>query len=166
MHVLFICPGCRTTLRTTLTPQETAIGCGCGWSRPLPEAHSPDATPTECLVCGTADLWRRKDFPQRLGLAIVAIAIVLSTIAVWYDHPFWGLGILMAFALADWLLYILMKDVLVCYRCHARHRPDQLDPDHPRFDLELAERYRQEAIRLEESARPPAERTQPGPGST
>ncbi len=58
----------------------------------------------------------------------------------------------MAFALADLLLYALMPDVLVCYRCGSRHRYVNLDEDHPRFSLELHERYRQEAKRLEGSA--------------
>ena len=57
----------------------------------------------------------------------------------------------MAFALVDLLLYVFMSDMLVCYRCRARFRQANLHDDLPRFDLEVAERYRQESIRLKES---------------
>jgi hypothetical protein len=54
----------------------------------------------------------------------------------------------MAFALADLVLFALMPDVLVCYRCGARYRGTEFREDHPRFSLELSERYRQEERRL------------------
>ena len=57
----------------------------------------------------------------------------------------------MGFALLDLLLYTFMSDMLVCYRCSARYRHANLGVDPRRFDLEVAERYRQESIRLEES---------------
>ena len=53
----------------------------------------------------------------------------------------------MLFALADLALYSLMKDVLVCYRCQARHRLEGPTDSYERFDHERAERYRQEALR-------------------
>jgi hypothetical protein len=40
-------------------------------------------------------------------------------------------------------LFLLMRDMLVCYRCGARHRRTPIDQQHPKFDLETAERYRQ-----------------------
>ena len=58
-------------------------------------------------------------------------------------------------ALFDLVLYAFMKDVLVCYRCGAQHRRFDPDDQHPRFDLEVAERYRQEAMRLEETGKKP-----------
>ena len=62
----------------------------------------------------------------------------------------WAIGILMAFALIDLVLYTVMPDVLVCYRCEARHRHGDFGEEHPKFDLEIAERYRQQAIRMED----------------
>ena len=55
----------------------------------------------------------------------------------------------MAFALADMVLYAVMRDALVCYRCHARYRHVGATDQHPKFDLEKNERYRQEAARLQ-----------------
>jgi hypothetical protein len=110
--------------------------------------------PGQCAVCGNADLWRQKDFPQSLGLALVAAGAVLSSIA-WYFHwPQTALGLLMAFALADMLVFMLMPDVLVCYRCKARHRAvASSTAEHPAFSHETAERYRQEELRRLEAQR-------------
>ena len=79
---------------------------------------------------------------------MVGAGIVLSTMAYALWQPVLALGILMAFALADFLLFLFMRDVLVCYRCGSRH--GGFDPSaHATFDLEVAERYRQERLRLE-----------------
>ena len=110
--------------------------------------------PKRCLCCGTEDLWRQKDFPQALGLLFVVTGAGLSTIAWAYVEPNWALGILLVFAAIDMALYAVMRDVLVCYRCSARHRKANLHDDHPRFNLELNERYRQEEIRLAEAGKP------------
>jgi hypothetical protein len=92
-------------------------------------------------------LWRQKDFPPGLGLLIVATAAVGSSIAwAWY-RPLLALGFLFAAAFLDMILFVLMGDMLVCYRCRARHRRTRLDEQHPKFDLETAERYRQQELR-------------------
>lgn len=108
---------------------------------------------THCLVCDCEDVWRQKDFPPQVGVALVGAGMLLSTIAWAYHLPVIALGTLMAFALLDFLLYLLMPDVLVCYRCAARHRNTSIDDEHPRFNLETAERYRQQRIRLEQSVK-------------
>ena len=83
---------------------------------------------------------------------MVACGAIGSTIAWAYMMPMTALGILMGFALVDLLLYALMPDVLVCYRCASRHRQTGDPEQHPKFNLEVMERYRQEAIR--QKARP------------
>jgi hypothetical protein len=154
MHVTFQCPECQQLRRAGVAAGVTAVTCdGCHWSRPKREDDPDDAAPQRCLVCGCDDLWRQKDFPQRLGLAMVALGAILSTIAWAYHLPATALGVLLAFALVDLLLFTFMKDVLVCYRCHARYRNVNFRHDHLRFNLETAERYRQETARLEEARR-------------
>ena len=86
-------------------------------------------------------------------MALVALGAILSTIAWAYHLPATALGVLLGFALVDLLLFTFMKDVLVCYRCHARYRDVKFQEDHPRFNLETAERYRQEEARLKDSRR-------------
>lgn len=84
-------------------------------------------------------------------MSIVALGVVLSTIAMAYMRPELSLGILMAFALADMILYVVMRDCLVCYRCHARFRKIANLESESAFDLEINERYRQESIRLKQA---------------
>jgi hypothetical protein len=126
-----------------------AVACpACDWRRPINAGDVVHDVPQQCLVCGCADLWRQKDFPPLLGVAMVGLGIITSSIAVAMMQPVWAIGILMAFALADMALFVVMRDALVCYRCHARYRTSGALDAQPKFDLELNERYRQEATRL------------------
>lgn len=151
MLISFDCPKCLQPARGEVTAASRGVMCSsCGWTRPAVDGELRGESPVRCLVCGCGDLWRQKDFPQRLGVLIVAVGVVLSTVAMAYMQPELSLGILMAFALADMILYAVMRDCLVCYRCHARfHRVPDIDRA-TAFDLEVNERYRQEAIRLKQ----------------
>ena len=152
MQINFNCPKCLQVARDEVTADSPVVTCtSCHWTRPIADGDRQGETPGRCLVCGCNDLWRQKDFSQRLGVAIVALGVVLSTAAMIYMQPELSLGILMAFALADMILYVVMRDCLVCYRCHARFRRiSDLEPV-AAFDLEVHERYRQEAIRLRQA---------------
>jgi DNA-directed RNA polymerase subunit RPC12/RpoP len=151
MRVSFACPACGQANRSDeLTADRELVCSHCGWQRPASDELDP---PAACTVCGNSDLWRQKDFPQSVGLLIVAAGAVLSSIA-WYLHwPMTALGLLMAFALADMLVFAMMPDVLVCYRCKARHHSAKAGAGHPGFSHEVAERYRQEEIRTREAQR-------------
>ncbi len=92
-----------------------------------------------------------KDFPPALGLLFVGMGIILSSTAWAFHLPTVALGVLMGFALIDLLLYTFMGDMLVCYRCRARHRRAEMHEEHPKFDLEVAERYRQQELRRQQS---------------
>jgi hypothetical protein len=147
MHIIFQCPVCSRQQLFTPGPGEGSIRCECGWNRELPSSATGSEALTKCLVCGCDDLWRQKDFPPALGLLFVGLGILFSSIA-WYLHlPVVALGILMGFAMIDMLLYTFMGDMLVCYRCRSRHRKGSMSDDHPKFDLETAERYRQQELR-------------------
>lgn len=150
MWVVFECPACQSHNVSEVAAQTERLHCSsCSWQRPVAEENRAASEPVNCVVCGCEDLWRQKDFPQRLGLLMVGSGALLSTIFWWYMKPAWAIGVLLLFALVDGVLYTLMRDVLVCYRCKARHRHAPLDGRHERFNLETHERYRQEAIRLE-----------------
>lgn len=154
MHLAFLCPVCEKQTQTEFTGQENCLKCAhCEWSRPVSPDFFDDGIPNRCLACGCDDLWKQRDFPQKLGLAIVGTQILLSTLAWAWMYPLLCYGILLAFLLLDYVLYSLMPDVLVCYRCRARYRFAKLPESVPAFDLETAERYRQEAMRLEASSK-------------
>lgn len=153
MRVSGGCPSCQQPIRTEVNSVADSLQCAaCDWSRGVAEEDITDNRPRRCLVCGCEDLWRQKDFPQKLGVGLVAIGASLSTIAYYNYWHKTAMGVLLFFALIDLLLYTWMGDVLVCYRCGATHRQTGPDAEHPAFDLETAERYRQEAIRLAETA--------------
>jgi len=157
VQVRFDCPKCLQSDGCDVAASTAAVACRhCGWSRTVEPGQLSADVPQRCLICGCQDLWRQKDFPAWLGLVMVGLGIVLSSIAVASMRPVWALGILMAFALADMLLFALMRDALVCYRCHARYRNTGALHEQPRFSLEVNERYRQEAARLKSEAARPA----------
>ncbi len=152
MQVTFQCPVCEATSRNEVTAEVHSLKCGwCQWQRDIPNAHLDGDRPLKCQYCGNPDLWRQKDFPQGLGILMAGTGATLSVIAWAYYRPLLALGILLIFAAIDMALFVFMPDVLVCYRCRARHRTPEMADDHPRFDLELAERYRQEEKRLAEA---------------
>lgn len=123
----------------------------CGLERTIPANAVENGMPTRCLGCGNTDLWRQKDFPQRIGLGMVALGAILSSIAWGYHRPILALSILVGFAITDMVLFWVMPDVLVCYRCRARHRVSAAGESFSPYNHEVGERYRQERIRLEQA---------------
>ena len=153
MRVLFECPSCHFHSVSEIDAQTEQLRClACSWQRPVAEVNRSAGDPAQCVLCGCEDLWRQKNFPQRIGALIVGVEVLLSTIFWSYMALTWYYGVLLLFALVDGVLYTLMRDVLVCYRCGSRHGHTPLDGRHDRFNLETHERYRQEAIRLEDAA--------------
>ena len=147
-HIIFQCPVCDKRSVTAPIPGEAEVRCdSCEWRRDEGLDDFTDGNLCRCRICGCQDLWRQKDFPPALGLALVATAAILSCTAWAFYQPLLALGILMVAALFDMILYSFMGDMLVCYRCGARHRRTAMDEQHPKFDLETAERYRQQNLR-------------------
>ncbi|MEO1980759.1 MAG: hypothetical protein ABGZ24_09595, partial [Fuerstiella sp.] len=133
-------------------PATAPVKCGhCDWSRDQGTADFEGDFCRRCRVCGCDDLWRQKDFPPALGLACAGAGVVLSSIFWARYEPIWAIGVLMAFGVVDLLLYTFMDDMLVCYRCRARHRRTALDEGHVAFNLELSERYIQMKKRQDEA---------------
>jgi hypothetical protein len=104
----------------------------CGRDVALPDA--PDLL-AACLACGCAELYRHRDFNQKLGLLLIAAGAVLCLVLTSF------LPLLVAAAL-DALLYFTLPDVAICYRCKAHHRGFANVRALPAFDLERHEHYR------------------------
>lgn len=106
---------------------------GCGRRQPLridPETIASGVV-THCLQCGSDQLYTQKDFNRRLGLAVFAVAALLSI-------PTWGLSLLAA-TLIDVALYYLIGNVTICYACNTQHRGFRPNAAHGAFDLHIAE---------------------------
>jgi hypothetical protein len=150
MNLTTQCPRCQSATRGGFAAGQGQVVCSaCGGSISLRTEALGGARLLHCPLCGTEDMYTQKDFPHALGLTIVVLAAVLSSIAWWqYFYPL-ALGILLVAAGLDMCLYYLVGDAVVCYRCNSRFRGTERNPAHRPFDLGIGERYRQERLRLE-----------------
>lgn len=152
MNVTFACPHCDAASRSDFSAETSELECShCHRRLALPQDAVDGRKVCRCLVCPSTDLYVRKDFPQRIGVALVGIGIVGSSIAWFYSDLMWTFGILFATALVDVLLYAWVGDALMCYRCDAQYRGVDEIESHGQFDLETHEKYRQLAARVKES---------------
>jgi hypothetical protein len=86
-------------------------------------------------------LYVQKDFNRRTGLAIVVIGVVISVYFLARNQPMVAMGALGATALIDFLAYHFVREVTVCYSCHAIYRGFDRNPEHEPFDLKKLEKY-------------------------
>ena len=94
-----------------------------------------------CAVCRRDNLYIQKDFNRILGILVVAIGVGCSIVFFALNRPFVAMLALVATALVDAVIYLLLSEVTVCYACHAIYRGFRRNPDHAPFSLELLERY-------------------------
>jgi hypothetical protein len=154
VNVTYACPACETGNRSHFDASTRHLKCQvCGQELAVPEDAVDGNRVQRCLVCPSTDLFVRKDFPQRLGVLIVAVGIIGSSYAWYHANLLWTFGILFATALIDVLLYALVGDALMCYRCHSQYRGVAEMDSHGMFDLETHERHRQLTARLESAQR-------------
>jgi hypothetical protein len=99
-----------------------------------------------CVLCGNEELYKKKDFPHWLGLTILVIASVAFLIGQAFYWKWLAWTFMLGLASVDALLYVMVSDVVVCYRCGAHHRGVPSGSHQP-FDLSVAERYRQARLR-------------------
>ncbi|MCC7086079.1 MAG: hypothetical protein IT427_13840 [Pirellulales bacterium] len=151
MNVTYSCPKCESINQAEIGDDATAMSCShCEHTLQIPPGALNDGKVTRCLACPSADLFVRKDFPQRLGVTLVTIGLLGSSVAWAYGYLYWTFGILFASALVDLLLYALVPNALMCYHCGAMYRGVRNMEEHGSFSLEVHERHRQQKIRLAE----------------
>jgi uncharacterized protein (DUF983 family) len=148
VNVSFPCPHCEVPARLEI-PGPADWQCpACGHQLHLAAAGAESLS--GCAVCGNHELYRKKDFPHWLGLTILTVACVLSVLTYGWYYKWLTWAILIGSAAIDGLMYLLVGDVVVCYRCHAHYRGLHPGAAFPPHDLGVAERYRQEQIRREQ----------------
>jgi hypothetical protein len=153
MELTYACSSCGTVGRIADIQSTTTASCqGCGQTRTLFTGAVIDGNLAACPLCATEDLYRQKDFPRALGLAIVIAGFVVSTVFWAYYMPIAATAVLLVTAALDLVLYYVVPDLTICYRCLSQCRGagsnvgDRFAP----FDLAIGERYRQERIRVEQ----------------
>jgi hypothetical protein len=152
IQVSYHCPECNAACGASV--REGALeplSCRNCAAQLVPPADAiRDGRVAHCLVCPSTELYVRKDFSQRTGVAIVVVGLAASCIAWFYRHFQVTYAILFATALLDAGLYLLRGSLLQCYRCQAEYRGlADLQGGEP-FRLETHEKHRQQAARLAE----------------
>jgi hypothetical protein len=133
-EIAFPCPRCGQEAVCGLDGRGRCRSCHHETSLPLPPALCETGVVESCSACGSALLYVQRDFNQKAGLAVVAIGAALAPFTPYYSS-------LMVAALVDALLYALLPEITVCYRCHAHFRGFARNPRHQSFDLHVAEQY-------------------------
>lgn len=150
--ITFSCPECGDVLRAPLDDGAQSPRCEqCQVDRPLQEVELRDGRLQRCVACPSTELFVRKDFPQRLGVTIVVVGFITSSVFWYYHNVVMTFAVLFLTALVDVVLYLTMGNLLECYRCHAQYRGLPEIDGYEHFDLEAFERHRQQAIRLREA---------------
>jgi hypothetical protein len=83
-----------------------------------------DAVFGRCPICTCRQFYTDKDFNQVIGLAVMAVGIVLVPVTYGLSLP--------VFAGIDWLIYRRVPKLVACYRCGSEYRgfaaPKELKP--------------------------------------
>jgi len=119
-----VCPHCRKPILLRV-------------DRSLLENH----TVQNCVACGHDSLYIQKDFNRTLGVAIVVAGSLISVYFLARSEPLYAMLALGITATVDYLLYLLVGDVTVCYACHTIYRGFVRNPAHSTFDLKDLEKY-------------------------
>jgi hypothetical protein len=154
MNITFRCPHCDRVGRIDFDAGTKSIACPeCKAEWVIPKGATAKGKPSQCLVCPSTELYLRKDFSQRLGVVIVVVGFVISSIFWYYRMPLWTYAVLFATAMLDLALFLTVGDLLQCYRCQAQYRGIPELQGHEPFNLEMHEKHRQQRIRLEQQAK-------------
>ena len=117
-------------------PQPHRATCACGAERPLDFEHhiGQGGALDGCPVCDYHTLCIQKDVNSRLFVIVIVVtfaALLVSGLSI----P-WMVAILSVIAALDWLLLrLVVKRLLICYRCKAQFRGYPPGPHCRPFDL-------------------------------
>ena len=146
MKVTFACPTCDQPAAMPVAEAGDWQCAGCDHRLHL---HAADSALSTCVVCGNPELYKKKDFPHWLGMTILLVALLLSTITYYSYQKWWSWSFLIGSAIIDGVMYLMVGDAVVCYRCGAHYRGFPASDAHHPFEITIGERYRQERIRQE-----------------
>ena len=131
MSVHFLCTRCEK--RLAREAGEAARACEhCGAETPV-VAPPENAIIDRCAACGHDQLYFQKDFNRALGIGI----IVVGAVFVPWTYYLSLLGV----TILDYIVWRIVKNVIVCYRCQAVHRGYPANPALKPFDLVIHDRH-------------------------
>jgi hypothetical protein len=129
--VHYLCTQCESRLaRTAGEPPHPCEQCNAETSVVAP---ADGATIDRCAACAHEELYFQKDFNRTTGVALVAIGAVFVP---------WTYGLsLLGVTILDYIVWRMVKDVIVCYACQAVHRGYPPNPAIKPFDLVIHDRH-------------------------
>jgi hypothetical protein len=129
--VHFLCSRCEA--RLAREAGEEAHDCET-CSEPSAVTAPPDGALIEqCAACASDALYFQKDFNRKTGIGLV----VLGSIFVPWTYGLSLLGV----TILDYVVWKIVKDVIVCYDCQAVHRGYPPNPSIKPFDLATHDRH-------------------------
>jgi hypothetical protein len=97
------------------------------------EVVAPEGIIERCGACGHDQLYFQKDFNRATGIALVVVGSIFVP---------WTYGLsLLGVTILDYVVWRLVKNVIVCYRCQAVHRGYPDNPAIKAFDLVVHDRH-------------------------
>jgi|SRR6185295_12642701 len=139
MEINTFCPECENGIFLYEMPKVGLISCKrCGKGRPASGNSRLDEKGAilQCGICDGKEFYRQKDFNTKLGLWILAVIVLAALI-----FNKWLFPILVGGAILDGLLYFLLGDIVICYKCRAIYRGMPISPKLEGFDLKIHDQY-------------------------
>ncbi len=131
MSVHFLCTQCDHRLgRDGGEPARACDRCGAASDVVAPPEG---AIIDRCAACGHDQLYFQKDFNRAMGIAIIVVGAIFVPWTYYLS--------LLAVTILDYIVWRLVKDVIVCYRCQAVHRAYPPNPALKPFDLVVHDRH-------------------------
>lgn len=131
------CPSCSHSISGTLIfpkPSFNCPQCSKGLLNHPTDVFLEGKRLNQCPFCGCSHLYRRKDFSQKWGIALVVLGVALA----YYTY---GLSLLVV-TLIDFLLVRRTQELGICYQCKSEFRQSSLIERLEPFDLQLFDYYR------------------------
>lgn len=136
------CRGRLSTIVTAAGPLDARCHmCAAPAALDIPDDLANLGRVTRCAACSGREFFIRKDFPQKLGLALVVAFGLIATAFYAYERVGLAFATLAALVVIDAGIYLFVGRVTVCYRCRAEYRGVAYNPDHKGFDLATSEKY-------------------------
>jgi hypothetical protein len=133
-EIAFHCPACGQESVAGLDGRSRCGACARETLLELSPSLREQRVVDVCPACAGRQLYVQRDFNQKAGIAIVILGGALAPFTPFYSSLFVA-------ALVDAVLYALLSEITVCYRCHAHFRGFRRNPEHHAFDLHTAEQY-------------------------
>jgi hypothetical protein len=133
-EIAFRCPQCGAEATAGSEGHGQCVACGTVTELPVSPSLRDEHVVDRCPACAGDQLYVQRDFNQRMGLVIVVIGGALAPFTPYYSSLFVA-------GLVDAVLYAVLPEITICYRCQAHFRGFHRHPRHQAFDLHIAEQY-------------------------